>query len=253
MARVAGVEVTRADLEALMELQRARKRRGDSAPSPTQALDAWIEAYLLKGELEARGLQEGAEYQERLAAIRARTFYAERELARNALIRVLEEEVELSETDLRQRYDDQSQRFMTTRLHLRQITVPDRKTILGIRKQLADGASFETLAAHANLDPALRQKGGDLGWLEQRKMPTALIGPAHQLMEPGAVSEPFQDREGRWSLVQLLAREKTARRSFEDVRDVLEREVRVVESRMLLEETLDRRREALAIERSEGL
>jgi peptidyl-prolyl cis-trans isomerase C len=255
VARVAGIEVTRVELEALAELLRARRsRRRDPSTSPgvDEALEAWIEAYLLKQELEARGLQDADTYRDRLAAIRARAFHGERQLARDTLIRALGEELELDESLLRKRYQDQAQRFTTTRIRVRQITVPDRATILGIRKQLADGADFETLAAHANLDPALRSKGGDLGWLDQRRMPSALIGPAHQLLAPGEVSEPFQDREARWNLVQLVGREKSALRDFEDVRDVLERELGVIESREILARLLAERRAAIEVERTDG-
>jgi peptidyl-prolyl cis-trans isomerase C len=247
---VEGEPVTREQLEALA-LQLSARRPGRGQAALEDALEAWIDARVLQAELEALQLDEEVGYRERRAAIRARAFRSEQELARSTIVADLEAGLEIREDELRALYDENAQRYLTTRLHLRQITVPDRATVLGIRKQLADGAAFEELARRANLDPALRQKGGDLGWVEQRKLPTSLIGPAHRLVEPGEVTEPFADREGRWNLVQLVAREKAARRSFESVRDQLERELRIVRSREELAKRLASRREGLRVERLE--
>ena len=145
-------------------------------------------------------------------------------------------------------YEEQKDRFLTTRLHLRQITVPDRETIHAIRKQLSAGEDFARLAAQANLDPALRRKSGDLGWVEQRRMPTHLIGPAHQLLREGEVSDPFQDREGRWNLVQLLGRERGVRREFDHVKGQLERELRIVRSREVLADLVASQRANVPVE-----
>lgn len=247
-ATVDGEPVTRAEIESVAELL-ASRRPGRDAPSEDAAFDAWQDAHLLRQFVAERGLDADETFRERRAAIRARAWRAEQELARNALVSALEKDVAVTEEELRALYEENAQRYLTTRLHLRQITVPDRATIQTIRKQLADGVAFEELAAHANLDPALRQKGGDLGWVEQRKLPTSVIGPAHRLVEPGSVTDPFQDREGRWNLVQLVGREKAARRSFESVRDQLEYELRVLRSREALAALLDERRATLAIER----
>jgi parvulin-like peptidyl-prolyl isomerase len=251
VARVDGVAITRDELDELSQML-ASRRPGRPEPDRDDALEAWIQSRLLHEELRARGLQDDADYRSRLEAVRARAWRSEQELARSSLVAALEAGLAISDEELRSRYEDSEQRFLTTRLHLRLISVPDRDTILGVRKQLAEGAAFEDLARQANLDPALRQKGGDLGWLEQRKLPTGLIGPAHRLVDPGQVSEPFRDREGRWNLVQLVAREKAARRSFDAVRDQLERELRVVRSREALAALLDARRASLSVERLPG-
>ena len=247
-ARVAGEAVTRAELEGLSEML-ASRRPGRPAPELDEVLEAWIEARVLRTVVAERGLDQTDTYRTRMAAVRARAWRSEQELARNALVAQLEGDVVVTEEELRGLYEENAQRYLTTSLHLRNITVPDRPTILAIRKQLAEGQSFEELARQANLDPALRQKGGDMGWVEQRKLPTHVIGPAHLLLEPGDVSEPFVDREGRWSLLQLLGRKKTARRSFESVREPLERELRMVRSREALAELLAARRAVVPVER----
>lgn len=243
VARVDGRAVTEAELRAAASPQTRR-----AGIDWDQALEDWISARILRDEVAVRGLEESDAYQTRLEAIRTRAWRAEQELARDTLLTALTEGLRFSDEDLRARYEDQKDRFLTTRLHLRQITVPDRETIDGIRRQLAEGEDFARLAAEANVDPALRAKGGDLGWIEQRRMPTALIGPAHRLLREGETSEPFQDREGRWNLVQLLGRERGVRREFEQVKGQLERELRIVRSRESLADVVARRRESVAVE-----
>ncbi len=243
VARVEGVEVTAEDLRSA-----GNPRGRDRAIDWDQALEDWISARILLQQLETRGLEESDTYRKRLAAIRTRAWRAEQELVRDTLITALEEGLTFSDEDLRARYEEQKDRFLTTRLHLRQITVPDRETIHAIRKQLSAGEDFARLAAQANLDPALRRKSGDLGWVEQRRMPTHLIGPAHQLLREGEVSDPFQDREGRWNLVQLLGRERGVRREFDHVKGQLERELRIVRSREILADLVASQRASIPVE-----
>jgi len=216
------------------------------------ALESWVDARIVADELNRRGLHESETYRERVAAIRARAWRSAQTLARDTLIADVERSLELGDDELRARYDEQRDRFLTSRMHLRQISVPDRETIRAIRRRIEQGEDFARLAAEANLDPALRRNGGDLGWIEQRRMPTAMIGPAHRLLAPGDVSEPFQDREGRWNLVQLVARDQGVRREFEDVKDQLERELRLLRGREILAELVKERRAAVSARLAEG-
>lgn len=238
VARVDGQPVTEAQLRAASG---ARPRR--SAPVDwNEALESFVTSGIIEEELRRRGLHESERYSTSLEAIDARARRAEHELARSTLVSDIEAGLEFTEEELRARYDEQRERFLTTRMRLRQITVPDRETIRDIQGRVVAGEDFALIAAQANLDPALRRSSGDTGWIEQRRMPTALIGPAHRLLEPGEVSEPFQDREGRWNLVQLIAREKAVRREFEPAKHQLERELRVIRSREILAKLVEERR-----------
>ena len=247
---MAGHDVGRAELDTLVELRKARRPNGKQTPADLEdALQDWIDARVLEDELSARGLDASPEYRKRVTAIQARARSAEQQLARRTLLEALEQDLVFSDEELKARYDEQQDRFFTTRIHLRQITVPERETILAIRKRLDEGTPFETLAAEANLDPRLREAAGDLGWLDQRRVPAVLVGAAHRLVQEGEVSEPFHDREGRWNLVQLVAREVGVRQSFDDVRDQLARELRVIRSRQLLDDRLTSRRQGMTVER----
>jgi parvulin-like peptidyl-prolyl isomerase len=224
----------------------ARTRPGSQRVDWADALESYVAAEIIRDEFRHRALDQTDTYRERIGIIEARAWRSEQELARDVLLEDIDAELTFSEDELRARYDDQRDRFRSTRLHLRQITVPDRETIRKIHGRIVRGEEFARIAAEANLDPALRRASGDLGWIPQRKMPTALIGPAHQLLESGQFSEPFEDREGRWNLVQLIARDEGVARAFEDVEHQLEREMRIVRSREILAELVAERREGVA-------
>ncbi len=249
-ARVGGRDVSRAELELLAAYRDARRPGGaERRPDLEAALQDWIAGRVLQDELSERGLDASPEYQKRLTGIQARARSAEQQLARKTLLEALERDLVFSDEELRARYEAERDRFLVTRLQLRQITVPERETILRIRKQIDEGTPFEALARQANLDPALRERGGDLGWLDQRRIPSTIVGAAHRLVQDGEVSEPFRDREGRWNLVQLVSRKRGVRRDFDEVRDQLTRELRVVRGRELLDERLAARRGELTVER----
>jgi peptidyl-prolyl cis-trans isomerase C len=242
VAHMGGQPVTRTQLEAVAPRARSRKARspGEGGIDWDAALRVWAEGRVLTAELEARGLDQRPEYRSQLASIRARAIRAEHELVRETVLSDLQRGIELSDAELRGRYEAVAERFRTTRIRLRQITVPDRPTAVAIRKRFDAGVAFEELASQANVDPALRARAGDLGWLPQRRLPSAVIGPAHRLTRAGEVSELFRDREGRWNLVQLVGRDEAAR-DFEEVRDQLERELHLIRGRERLREIFERR------------
>ncbi len=251
IARVDGEAVSAAEIDALAERLSAGAPRKPPADREV-ALEAWIRHRILQAEVEAREIDQREAYRQRVLGIEGRAFRGRQELARNAIINALTEELAPSEEDLRARYEKYADRFRTTQVQLRQIVVESREELNEARKRIARGESFEAVAREQNLDPALRASGGDLGWLEQRKLPTTVIGPAHKLIEPGQVSDPFRDREGRWNLVQLVGKQDAVLRDFESVRDQLEYELRVVRSREAVEELLGARREAVKVERLSG-
>ena len=238
VAVVDGRRVPYDELQAAANVRAGRPQEIDW----NKALESWVSAQIVSDELTRRGLDETDAYRQRLEAIRSRAWRSEQELARDALVADIDKTLKFSDEELRTRYEEQRDRFQTTRLRLRQITVPDRETIRAIQKQVQEGEDFARIAAEANLDPALRRSSGDTGWVEQRKMPTALIGPAHRLLEAGEVSKPFQDREARWNLVQLIGRDQGVRRQFDEVKDQLERELRVIRSREVLAQLVEERR-----------
>lgn len=97
--------------------------------------------------------------------------------------------------------------------HVRQITIlPDshkssdeaRRLLVGIRKQLVNGADFAKIAQKKSQDLRSATKGGDVGWVnEQAVLPKYYEIMSH--LRNNEISEPFQTEEG-WHIIQVLDR-----------------------------------------------
>ena len=74
------------------------------------------------------------------------------------------------------------------------ILVKDRNLAMELRKRLAQGASFESLAREHSTCPS-RSSGGDLGWFGTGKM-VAAFESAVKRLSPGSVSDVVQTQFG---------------------------------------------------------
>src|SRR5699024_9721493 len=122
------------------------------------------------------------------------------------------EEASLSEAELRQRYDAARQRYMTPQArrasHI--LLTPEQEGGLesaqalaeSLRERIAEGESFEDLAAEYSDDPVSAEAGGDLGWIEPEDMVAPFEEALYALSQPGDVSDPVQTQFG-WHLIRL--------------------------------------------------
>lgn len=84
-------------------------------------------------------------------------------LINNYIEKILNENP-ITDTEIKQVYDNDPQQFVTPeRRKLRHIIVSDEEKAKDLLKKLNEGASFEELAKENNID-ATKQRGGDLGW-----------------------------------------------------------------------------------------
>ena len=140
------------------------------------------------------------------------------------------------ESELRQRYQEQSSRFATREQRLAShilIEVPananaetekaaaDKAAALGA--ELAGGKDFAELAKASSDDAGSRADGGDLGWIEPGMMEPAFESALFALL-PGAVSAPVHTEQG-YHLILLREVKAGATKPFEEVRAQLEQEL----------------------------
>ncbi|MBS7457662.1 SurA N-terminal domain-containing protein [Coralloluteibacterium stylophorae] len=137
------------------------------------------------------------------------------------------------EDELRQRYEEESGRFVEADQRLVShilVAVPAdadaaaedaaRGEAAALAEQArAEGADFAALAREASDDLGSKAAGGDLGWLE-RGIAEASFDDALFALEPGQVSDPVRTAEG-WHVIQLREVREGDRESFDEVRDSL--------------------------------
>lgn len=138
------------------------------------------------------------------------------------------------EETLRQRYDQQVEKFaeqeerLASHILLEVDPEADAATVQAAKEKAealatqarGDEADFAELASSSSDDAA--SAGGDLGWINRGMMPGALED-ALFAMKAGEISDPVKTEFG-WHVIQLREIKTGERQSFEDARESLARE-----------------------------
>lgn len=83
-----------------------------------------------------------------------------------------------------------------------------KASIDSIYAELKAGANFDTLAVERSEDPGSANKGGDLGWFDEKKMVKEFWDATAGLKKVGDISAPFESRYG-WHIVKLTGKRMT--------------------------------------------
>jgi peptidyl-prolyl cis-trans isomerase C len=209
-----------------------------------QVLDEVVDRELLAAEAIRRGLDKDPVVQRRLAAARKRV------LGDVLVGGVVEKAV--TEDNIQTLYKEQQKlSAQSDEFKARQIVVATQPAAEDVRKLLATGASFDSLAMERSTDSATRFNGGDLGYFT-----LDVMSPSYQTAlkdaEPGKVIGPFPV-EGGWAVVRVDEKRNEEPISIEAARPQIVRFLTYGQVRDLLEklradakvETLLRRGQAV--------
>lgn len=141
------------------------------------------------------------------------------------------------EAALRQRYDEQRERFsaqderLASHILVRVEDGADAGAVEAAREKAArlaaqaqaTGADFAALARANSDDSGSSAAGGDLGWIGRGAM-TGSFEDALFAMEPGQVSDPVRSDFG-WHVIQLREARSGQTQSFEEAREALAAEL----------------------------
>jgi peptidyl-prolyl cis-trans isomerase C len=198
-----------------------------SSPTFHQALDQLVDEELLAAEAERQNLANDPETKRRLAAARER-------ILGDMLVENLVERT-VSESSIRALYQDEVQSAgQAEEMHAAQIVTASQGDAQAVRKALAGGAAFETVAMQHSIDAQTRLNGGDLGYFTLDVLPPT-YADALKNAKVGDVVGPFQTDSG-WVVLKLEDRRpetpislEAARPeivnflTYEQVRDLLKR------------------------------
>jgi peptidyl-prolyl cis-trans isomerase C len=198
-----------------------------SSPTFHQALDQLIDEKLLAAEAVRQNLANDPETRRRLAAARER-------ILGDMLVENLVERT-VSESSIRALYQDEVQASgQSEEMHAAQIVTASQADAMAVRKALAGGGAFETLAMQHSIDAQTRLSGGDLGYFTADVLPPT-YADALKNTKVGDIVGPFQSDAG-WVVLKLEDRRPETPISldaarpeivnfltYEQVRDVLKR------------------------------
>lgn len=192
-----------------------------------QVLDEVIDQKLLAAEALRRKLDKDPVAQRRLAAARDRV------LGDVLVDSVVADAV--NENAIRSLYQEQLKLAKRSEeFHLRQIVVPTPAEAVAVRKLIAGGAAFETVAMEKSADASTRFNGGDLGYLTTDVMPEGyaaalktakagqIVGPLP--VEGGLALLKVEDRRLEPPVAFDAARPQIVRfLTYDQIRDLLEK------------------------------
>ncbi|HEX4096406.1 MAG TPA: peptidyl-prolyl cis-trans isomerase [Caulobacteraceae bacterium] len=192
-----------------------------------QMLDEVIDEKLLAAQAIKQKLDKDPVAQRRLAA-------AKDQILGNMLVQSVVDRA-VSDQAIQTLYQEQLNRSkLADEIHARQIVVATPADAEAIKKQLASGASFESLAIEKSLDQATRFNGGDLGYFTTDVMPGAyeaalkdaktgeIVGPVK--VDNGFAVIKVEDRRPEQPIALEQARPQIVRfLTYNQVRDLLKR------------------------------
>lgn len=194
-----------------------------------EILDQLIEIKLMSMEAVARGLDEEPEARHRLDTARDN-------ILGNILLETVAAE-RIDEMAIRRMYETQVsllEQQMENEARLRHILAPTKEDIDKIAAEIKAGADFSVTAARRSIDEATRMDGGDLGYLTAEDA-TPEFARVIRDVPQGGVSRPFQDGEG-WHIVKVDEVRKRRPPSIEELRERIERYLRVQQLEEILKE-----------------
>jgi len=142
--------------------------------------------------------------------------------------------VVISDAELRVAYQGARERFVTpAEACVDHILVADLELADSLLVELADGASFAALALEHSIDRGSASEGGALGCIPQG-ITVAPFDEAAFSAEIGSYSGPIETQFGFHILV-VSDRSEPQQRPFDEVRDQLERELRLERAELALD------------------
>lgn len=246
VAKVDDHTITVTELEAEVKSLPGGKQRATYPGGYEAVLDRMIDMVLIEKEAGKRNLAESKEYKDAVGAIRARRATEESEVLHKLLFEDVSKNVQISEDELKEYYQQSKNRFLTTAIHLRRIMVKDEKQIREIAKRIKSGGDFTKLALEHNDDDTLKKNSGDMGEMLRNDVPRSLRIAAFSLREPGNVSEPFV-LDGNWNMLQLINQSSGVERPYENVRQQLEQELRRKKATEFMNNMLVEQRKVLKV------
>lgn len=231
IATVNGAEITRAELDNVASQLGARGQQIDQA----RLTDELINMELMHQEAVKRELNKDPEVQSQLQLL-------EKRVLANAAVGALNDEITVSEEDIKKEYDTQTSQMDLKEFKASHILLEDEAAAVAVIEELQGGADFAETAKSKSTGPS-GPNGGDLGWFNGRSM-VPEFSEAVAGMEKGDVSESPVKTQFGYHVIYLEDIRESEPPAMEQVRGEIEGMLK----QKALAEKVDSLREAATIE-----
>jgi len=195
---------------------------------PDEELDVQIDQFRKKRNLTQIQFEELLE-QQRISLSDFRKNFKKQLLRNQVISREIRSKISITDEQLKLVYDKRAK--LVTRVHARHILLllkpnaPSTKVdevrtkIIGVKKMIESGTSFQEIADKYSEDPSAKNNHGDLGFFEKEDMVTEFSEVAFKLAQ-GTISEPVRTSFG-FHLIEVLEKKAEAGQEFSKVKNKL--------------------------------
>lgn len=215
LARVQGVEIRQADLDAAEEDIGGQTTAQMSPEQKREYLLSFvIDLTLAAKAAEQRNVQEGADFARKM------TYYRNKLLVETLLN--TETRTRVTEEEMRKIYDEQRSRITPEEeVRARHILVETEDEAKALIAQIRGGGDFEAIAKEKSKDPGGARNGGDLGFFTKGQMVPEFAEAAFAMQAGQLSTAPVKSQFG-WHIIKVEERRQRQIPSFEQVRGQIE-------------------------------
>lgn len=215
LARVQGVEIRQADLDAAEEDIGGQTT---AQMSPEQKRDYLlsfvIDLTLAAKAAEQRNVQDGQDFARKM------TYYRNKLLVETLLN--TETRARVTEDEMRKIYDEQRARITPEEeVRARHILVETEEEAKALLAQIRGGGDFEAIAKEKSKDPGGARNGGDLGFFTKGQMVPEFADAAFAMQVGQLSAAPVKSQFG-WHIIKVEERRQRPIPNFEQVRGQIE-------------------------------
>jgi len=180
-------------------------------------LNELVNNFMVANSDAGRALAQKPEVAAALEVARAR-------LVAQTFIRTALQEAEISDAQIRERYDSEYAKATTTEYKARHILLDSEGDARSVITALDDGGDFATLASERSTGPS-KSVGGDLGWFEAGQMVPAFSAATAALADGRYTPDPVKTRFG-WHVILREDSRELPPPALDAVRAEIERELK---------------------------
>jgi peptidyl-prolyl cis-trans isomerase C len=169
-----------------------------------------VDRSLFSMEAKAQGFMDKPDVQEKINSYVDRVLYAE-------FMKELTQNIQVTEADCRSYYESNSAEFTEKeRVKASHIVVKTEEEAQQVKQELNQGGDWSELAKQYSIERGTRDRGGDLGYFSEGRMPKEFEAVAFA-MNPGDVSEPVKTALG-FHIIKLEDKKPAEVLPFDEVK-----------------------------------
>ncbi|MFN3396237.1 MAG: peptidylprolyl isomerase [Thermodesulfovibrionales bacterium] len=215
VAKVGKTLITEADVEKeFKNLPPQIQKVFEGKEGREKFIDELVKKEMLYQEAKSRGLENDAEYKQKLEDFKKLTMIS------LLLQKEIEDKVKVGDNDAKAYYDSHKEEFMTNnQIRASHILVKTEEEAKSIFNDVKKGADFAKLAQSKSIDSGSAKNGGDLGYFSRGQMVPEFESVAFKL-KVGEISKPVRTQYG-YHIIKVTEKKEGKPIEFDKIKDLV--------------------------------